>query len=64
MRGYDSVDHVQQYSDENPDHAVSGRFDCEGEETGDLWRLEIHDGQAVKVKPRIVWPDGTETQVQ
>ena len=27
---------------------------------GDLWRLEIHGRRAVKIQPRIVWPDGTE----
>lgn len=60
MRGYDIVDHVQQFLDEHPGHALVGRLDCAGEETGDLWRLEVHDGRAVKVEPRIVWPDGTE----
>jgi hypothetical protein len=41
-------------------HEFTGRLDCAGEETGDLWRLEVHDRQAVKVTPRIVWPDGSE----
>ncbi len=61
MRGYDIVEHVQRFLDTyGPEHTLSGRLDCEGEETGDLWRLEIHDGRAVKVTPRIIWPDGTE----
>lgn len=60
MRGYDIVEHVQRFIDTYPQHTLSGRFDCEGEETGDLWRLEVHDGRAVKVTPRIVWPYGSE----
>lgn len=59
-RGYDIVDHVQQVVDAYPGHEFTSRLDCAGEETGDLWRLEVHDRQAVKVTPRIVWPDGSE----
>src|SRR5689334_5160857 len=37
MRGYDIVEHVQQFIDaHSPTHTLSGRFDCEGEEAGDL----------------------------
>lgn len=61
MRGYDIVEHVQQFIDEHPRHELVGRLDCAGEETCDLWRLEIQNGRAVKVQPRIVWPDGTES---
>lgn len=64
MRGYDIVDHVQQFLDENPEHQLVGRLDCRGEETGDLWRLEIQGRRATKVQPRIVWPDGTEEPLQ
>lgn len=65
MRGYDIVDHVQEFIDECAGHhTLSGRLDCEGQSAGDLWRLEIHDGRAVKVTPRIVWPDGTEQVVR
>jgi hypothetical protein len=60
MRGYDIVEHVQRFLDTYPGRTLTGRLDCEGEEAGDLWRLEVHDGRAVKVTPRIVWPDGTE----
>jgi hypothetical protein len=62
MRGYDIVSHVQLFLDTYGDrHRLTDRLDCAGEETGDLWRLEIHDGRAVKVQPRIVWPDGSES---
>lgn len=60
MRGYNIVDHVQRFLDEHPGHKLVGRFDCEGEQAADVWRLEIQDGRAVKVTPRIVWPDGSE----
>jgi hypothetical protein len=61
MRGYDIVEHVQSFLDSNAGtHALTGRLDCAGEDAGDIWRLEIHDGRAVQVRPRIVWPDGTE----
>jgi hypothetical protein len=65
MRGYDIVEHVQRFIDTySPAHSLTGRFDCEGEETGDLWRLEVHDGRAIRVRPRIVWPDGSEEVVR
>lgn len=64
MRGYDIVEHVQRFLDEHPGHDLTGRLDCEGEDAGDLWRLEVHDRRAVKVKPRILWPDGTEQEIR
>jgi hypothetical protein len=57
-RGYDIVEHLQEAVNTYPDHQFTGRIDCAGEETGDLWRLEVHDRIAVRVNPRIVWPDG------
>ena len=59
-RGYHIVEEVQEAVDAHPSHEFTGRLDCEGEEAGDLWRLEVRDRRAVKVTPRIVWPDGTE----
>jgi hypothetical protein len=64
MRGYNIVEHVQLFMDEHPGHELVGRLDCRGEETGDLWRLEIQGSRAVEVRPRIVWPDGTEEVVR
>lgn len=60
MKGYDIVEHLQEVIDAFPDHEFTGRLDCAGEESPDIWRLEIHDRRAVKVRPRIVWPDGEE----
>jgi hypothetical protein len=64
MKGSNIVEHVQRFIDENPAHIIGGRLDCEGEEAGDLWRLEVHTGRAVKVTPRIIWPDGSEQIVR
>lgn len=56
-RAYNLIEHVQAAVDAFPGHDWSGRLDCEGEEGGDLWRVEIRDGRATEVKPRIVWDD-------
>jgi uncharacterized protein DUF6205 len=57
FKAYNLVEHVQKLIDAFPGHAFTGRFDCEGEESGDLWRVIVRDGRAEKVTPRIVWPD-------
>lgn len=59
-KGYEIIATVQKIIDAHPGHTLSGRFDCEGEEAGDLWRLVVRDGRAVQVKPQIVWPEGSE----
>jgi hypothetical protein len=51
------VDEVQNAVDAFPGHTFTGRLDCEGEENTDMWRVVVRDGRAVKVEPRIVWPD-------
>lgn len=51
------VDEVQAAIDAFPGHAWSGRLDCYGEANTDMWRVVIRDGRAVRVEPRIVWPD-------
>lgn len=56
-KAYHLLEHVQMAVDAFPGHTWGGRFDCEGEENGDLWRVVIRDGRAVKVTPSIVWPD-------
>jgi hypothetical protein len=63
-RNYNIVLHLQRLIDDFPGHEFTGRFTCEGEENGDLWRLEVHDRKATKVRPRIVWPDGSETRTR
>lgn len=57
-KGYSIIETVQKIIDQyKGTHTFSGRFDCEGEETADLWRLVVRNGRAEKVEPRIVWPD-------
>lgn len=57
---YSLVEHTQKLMDALPGRTFSGRLECEGEEPGDLWRIVIRDGRAVKVEPQIVWPDDAE----
>lgn len=56
-KAYHLVEHVQEVINAFPGHTFTGRLECEGEENTDLWRVVVRDGRAVKVTPRIVWPD-------
>jgi hypothetical protein len=56
-RARDLVQQVQTCIDAFPGHAFTGRLECEGEENADMWRVIVRDGQAVRIEPRIVWPD-------
>lgn len=56
-KAYHLVEHVQRAIDAFPHRRFTGRLECEGEENTDLWRVIIRDGRAVRVEPRIVWPD-------
>ena len=56
-KAYNLVEHVQEAIDAFPGHTFTGRLDCEGEDNIDLWRVVVRNGRAVKVTPRIVWPD-------
>ena len=56
-KAYKLIDHVQQAIDAFPGHTFTGRLECEGEENTDIWRVVIRDGRAVRIEPRIVWPD-------
>lgn len=59
-RGYNIVEHLQEAVSVHGGYRFVGRIDCEGEDAGDLWRLCVKDGSAVRVQPRIVWPDDEE----
>lgn len=59
-KAYQLLEHVQEAIDAFPGHTFAGRLDCEGEEASDVWRVVVRDGTAVKVEPRIVWPDEDE----
>ena len=56
-KGYDIIKSVNGIIADYPDHSFSGRFDCKGDDAGDLWRLVVRGRVAEKVVPRIVWPD-------
>jgi hypothetical protein len=56
-RAHGLMDVVQKAVDSFPGHTFTGRLECEGEENTDIWRVVVRDGRAVKVTPRIVWPD-------
>lgn len=53
----DVIPSVQKAIEDFPGHIFNGRFDCKGEDAGDLWRLVVRNGGVKKVEPRIVWPD-------
>lgn len=59
FKAYHLLEHVQRAIDEFPSHTFTGRLDCEGEESGDLWRVVVRNGQATKVEPQLIWPDET-----
>jgi hypothetical protein len=60
---YHLVEHVQAVIDAHPGHQFTGYFECDGEDTGDLWRVVIRDGKAIRVEPRIVWPDEADAEL-
>lgn len=51
------ISHVQRAVTAFPGHAFTGRLNCEGENNADMWRVVVRGDQAVRVEPRIVWPD-------
>ncbi|WP_439947246.1 DUF6205 family protein [Streptomyces sp. BBFR109] len=51
------VEQVQRVIDLFPGHTFTGRLECEGEENTDIWRVIVRDGRALRIEPRIVWPD-------
>jgi len=56
-RAHGLLDVVQKAVDAFPGHAFTGRLECEGEENTDIWRVIVRDGRALKIVPRIVWPE-------
>ncbi|WP_432147908.1 DUF6205 family protein [Streptomyces sp. bgisy029] len=56
-REHGLVGQVQRCLDLFPGHRFIGRLDCEGEENTDLWRVVVREGRALRVEPRIVWPE-------
>ncbi|MDQ0943312.1 DUF6205 family protein [Streptomyces sp. V1I1] len=56
-RARNLVEQVQSLISMFTGHTFTGRLECEGEENTDLWRVVVRDGRAVRIEPRIVWPD-------
>jgi hypothetical protein len=50
---------LQELVDAFPGHQFVGYLHGQGPVWGDIWRLGVTDGQAVKTVPMIAWPDGT-----
>lgn len=60
-RNYNIVEHLQELVDRHgAGREFVGRFDMEGEESGDVWRLKVVDGRATRFDPTVVWPEGSE----
>lgn len=57
---YNLLEHVQEALDAFPGHTWSGRLECKGEEAGDLWRVVVRKGRAVRIEPTITWPDESD----
>lgn len=55
-KAYDLEDDVQAFLDAFGRDRLSGYFECNGEEDGDLWRLHVIDGKPARIEPQIVWP--------
>lgn len=56
------VEQVQQCIDMFPGHRWPGRLECEGEDNADMWRVIVRNGRALRIEPRIVWPEGGDDQ--
>lgn len=57
---YDIQAHLQELVDAFPGYVFSSRFDCDGEDSGDLWRLKVVDGKATRFVPSVTWPIESE----
>ncbi len=59
--GGEIIEHLQELVDAyGTMHSFVGRFDCDGADVGDLWRLLVQDGRAVAIRPTITWPDDAD----
>lgn len=63
-KGYRIVEELQALVNAHKAHRFVGYISAEGEDAGDMWRLTVaaKDRKAVRVKPRIVWPEMPTTQ--
>jgi hypothetical protein len=56
-RNYTIEKTLQALIDAFPGHEFTGRFDCEGEEQGDMWRLVANGRTSRRINPTITWPE-------
>jgi hypothetical protein len=58
VKAYRIVEHLQELVDRHgKGRSFIGYIEAEGEDAGDLWRLAVVGGRAVKIQPQIVWPE-------
>jgi Family of unknown function (DUF6205) len=57
FKAYGVLNHMQEIIDAFPGHEFTGLLECTGEDPGDLWRVYVKNGKAIKVTPEIVWPE-------
>lgn len=58
---YHLTEHVQDLVDKyGAGRTFTGFLDCVWARGDDRWRVVVVDGEAKQIRPRIVWPDGTE----
>lgn len=60
----DFASELQDVVDALPGHTITGRFDIEGADAGDMWRIKVtgpdDDRVVVVYQPTITWPEGSE----
>lgn len=54
------VEELQELVTEYPDHEFAGRFDLEGESSGDLRRVKIIKRVVYTFTPRLIWAPESE----
>lgn len=59
-KGYSILSTLKEILAAFPDHAFSGEIRAEGEEAGDIWRMRIVNGKAIREDAQVTWPDGTK----
>jgi hypothetical protein len=60
IKAYDTEQEVREIAEAFPDHEFRGYMQVEGEENGDMWRMYIVKGKAIKHTVEALWPDPPE----
>lgn len=56
-KGYHVLNLIEQLAETFPDRTYTGYILAEGEANGDIWRVRIKDGKAVKEEAKFSWPE-------